>query len=131
VGSLHRIQDLIIKEKNMRWFIRSKIHRATVTEANLDYIGSVTIDEELIEKTGILPGEKVLITSLTSGSRLETYVIAGPRGSGVFCMNGSAAHLIKKGEVVIVMGFELAETTIPAKVILVDEKNKFSEYLVY
>jgi aspartate 1-decarboxylase len=115
----------------MRWFIHAKLHRVTVTEANLDYIGSVTIDEDLLDKVGFMVGEKVLITSLTSGSRLETYIIPGPRGSGVFCMNGSAAHLIKQGEIVIVMGFELAEKTVPPKVALVDGQNKFLEYLVY
>src|SRR5271165_636014 len=81
----------------MRWMLRSKIHKATVTDANLLYEGSITIDQELIERVGLLPGEKVLVVSNTSGARLETYVIAGERGSGVICINGAAAHLIKKG----------------------------------
>ena len=72
----------------MRWFLRSKIHKATVTEADLNYIGSITIDEDLVEKAGFLPGERVLVVSNTSGARLETYVIAGPRGSGIVTMNG-------------------------------------------
>ena len=92
----------------MRWMLRSKIHQATVTEADLRYVGSITIDEELMEMVELLPGEKVMVVSNTSGARLETYAIPGPRGSGVICMNGAAAHLIKKGEEIIIMGFELA-----------------------
>jgi aspartate 1-decarboxylase len=113
----------------MRWVLRSKIHKATVTEANLDYIGSITIDEELIEKSGFWPGEKVLVVSNTSGNRLETYVIAGKKGTGVICMNGAAAHLIKSGEEIIIMGFELTDKPIIAKNILVDKKNKFVRFL--
>ncbi len=113
----------------MRWFLRSKIHKARVTEANVDYIGSITIDEELIEKAGLLPGEKVLVVSNTSGERLETYVIAGERGSGIICMNGASAHVIKKGEEIIIMGFELSDKPVIAKNILVDENNKFISYL--
>jgi aspartate 1-decarboxylase len=113
----------------MRWLLRSKIHKATVTEADLDYIGSITIDEELIEKAGFLPGEKVLVGSNTTGARLETYVIVGKRNSGIICMNGAAAHLIKKGEEIIVMGFELSDKPIKAKNILVDKDNKFVKYL--
>ena len=85
----------------MRWFLNSKIHKATVTEADLDYVGSITVDEELLEKVDLLPGEKVLVVSNTSGARLETYVIVGKRNSGIICMNGAAAHLIKKGEEII------------------------------
>jgi aspartate 1-decarboxylase len=113
----------------MRWFLRSKIHKARVTEANVDYIGSITIDEDLIEKAGLLPGEKVLVVSNTSGERLETYVIPGERGSGMICMNGAAAHVIKKGEEIIIMGFELSDKPVEAKNILVDENNKFVRYL--
>lgn len=114
----------------MRFLIRSKIHRATVTEANLDYVGSITIDADLIEKSGLMEGEKVLVTSFTSGARLETYVIKGEAGSGVICMNGPAAHLVKTGEIVVIMGFELSDTPIQPKVILVDEKNRFVKNLV-
>jgi len=96
----------------MRWVLRSKIHKATVTEANLKYVGSITIDEDLVERAGLMEGERVLITSNDSGSRLETYVILGERGSGVICMNGAAAHLIKAGEEIIIMGFELSERPI-------------------
>ena len=114
----------------MRWLMRSKIHKATVTEANLDYVGSITIDEELMEKAGLWPGEKVLVVSNTSGARLETYVMSGQRGSGVIQMNGAAAHLIGAGEEIIIIGFELSDKPIEAKGILVDRHNKFVRYLV-
>ena len=113
----------------MRWFLHGKIHKATVTQADLNYVGSITIDEDLCEKVGFMDGEKVLIVSNTSGARLETYVIYGERGSGVICMNGAAAHLVKKGEEVIIMGFTLAEKTPATKLVLVDENNKFVRYL--
>ena len=113
----------------MRSVLRSKIHKATVTEANLEYIGSITIDSELIEKTGFWPGEKVLVVSNTSGNRLETYIIPGEKNSGVICMNGAAAHLIKKGEEIIIMGFEITNEKIEAKNILVDKENKFVRFL--
>lgn len=113
----------------MRWVLRSKIHRATVTEANINYIGSITIDQELIDKAGFWPGEKVLVVSNSSGARLETYVIIGKRGSGVICMNGAAARLIKVGEEIIIMGFELTNKPIKAKIVLVDKQNKFYKYL--
>lgn len=113
----------------MRGILRSKIHKATVTESNLGYIGSITIDEELIEKSGLWAGEKVLVVSNTSGARLETYVMVGERASGVICMNGAASHLIKVGEEIIVMGFELTDKTIKPKNILVDKNNKFVRFL--
>lgn len=113
----------------MRWILRSKIHKATVTKADLNYIGSITIDEDLIEKAGFWPGEKVLVVSNTSGARLETYVIVGERGSGIICMNGAASHLIKVGEEIIVMGFELTNKPIKPKNILVDKNNKFIRFL--
>jgi len=113
----------------MRWVLRSKIHRATVTEANLAYVGSITIDESLVGKAGLWEGEKVLVVSNTSGARLETYVIIGDRGSGDICMNGAAAHLIKPGEEIIVMGFELSAEPINPRVILVDKFNKFVRFL--
>jgi aspartate 1-decarboxylase len=113
----------------MRWILRSKIHKATVTEANLKYVGSITVDADLVRKVGLLPGEKVLIVSNTSGARLETYVIEGEPGSGVVCMNGAAAHLVKAGEEIIIMGFELTNEPIDSKAILVDEKNQFVRFL--
>lgn len=113
----------------MRWYLRSKIHKATVTEANLEYVGSITIDKDLLDKSGLNPGEKVLVVSNTSGSRLETYVIEGNPNSGVICMNGAAAHLIKKGEEIIIMGFELSKKPIIPSCIFVDKNNKFLGYL--
>ena len=114
----------------MRWLLRSKIHKATVTEANVEYIGSITIDSDLIELSGLMLGEKVAVVSNTTGARLETYVIEGPAGSGVICMNGAAAHLIKAGEEIIIMGYELTNDPIETKAILVDEHNHFVQYLV-
>ncbi len=108
----------------MRFVMRSKIHNATVTEANLDYIGSVTIDMDLCDRVGLWPNEKVLIVSNTSGARLETYVIEGARGSGAIEINGAAAHLITKGEQVIIMGFELTDAPIAPAIILVDSNNR-------
>ena len=114
----------------MRFVVRSKIHNATVTEANLAYIGSITIDMDLCDRVGLWPGEKVLIVSNTSGARLETYVIAGARGSGAIEINGAAAHLITRGEQVIIMGFELTDKPITTQVILVDDKNHYVRDLV-
>ncbi|MBN2422790.1 aspartate 1-decarboxylase [Candidatus Woesearchaeota archaeon] len=113
----------------MRFILRSKIHKATVTQSDLNYIGSITIDKDLIEKAGFLEREKVLVVSNTSGARLETYVIAGKRGLGTICINGAASHLIKVGEEIIVMGFELTNEQIKPKNILVDKNNKFMKYL--
>jgi aspartate 1-decarboxylase len=113
----------------MRWLMRSKIHNATVTEANLAYVGSITIDEDLLDLVGLWAGERVLIVSNTSGARLETYIIAGERGSGAMCMNGAAAHLIGQGEQIIIMGFELCAQPIAPKVILVDGHNRFVRFL--
>ena len=113
----------------MRSLIRSKIQKATVTQAELHYVGSITIDQELIEKAGLWVGEKVLVVSVTSGARLETYVITGERGSGIISMNGAAAHLIKKGEEVIILGFELSDQPVELKNIIVDDNNHFLKYL--
>ena len=113
----------------MRWMLRSKIHQATVTEADLKYVGSITIDEELMDMVGLIPGERVLVVSNTSGARLETYTIPGTRGSGDVCMNGAAAHLIKKGDEIIIMGFELTEKSIDSKQIVVGKHNEFLRYL--
>ncbi len=105
--------------------MRSKIHKATVVQADVNYIGSITIDEDLIERVGLWPHEKVLVVSNTSGARLETYVIPGERGSGYISMNGAAAHLIKAGEEIIIIGFELTDHAIPARQILVDGDNRY------
>jgi aspartate 1-decarboxylase len=109
--------------------MRSKIHKATVTDANIEYIGSITIDEDLIEKSGLWPGEKVLVASNTSGARLETYVLTGKKNSGIICLNGAAAHLIKAGEEIIIIGFELTDEPLTPQIILVDNNNKFLKYL--
>lgn len=113
----------------MRWILRSKVHKAVVTQAELSYVGSITIDLDLMEKSGLVRGERVLVVSNTSGARLETYAIEGERGSGVICMNGAAAHLIKKGDEIIIMGFELSDQPIAPKMILVSAENKFLRWL--
>jgi aspartate 1-decarboxylase len=113
----------------MRILVRSKIHKATVTEADVNYIGSITIDEDLVERAGFWPGEKVLVVSNTTGERLETYVIVGPRGSGTITMNGAAAHLIKVGEEIIIMAFEISDKPVETSFILVNKQNKFVRYL--
>ena len=87
--------------------LKSKIHRVTVTEANLDYIGSITIDEALMEAVNIYSGERVQVVDNTNGARLETYVIPGKRGSGCICMNGAAAHLMHVGDTIIIMAYAL------------------------
>ena len=106
---------------------KSKIHRATVTEANLNYMGSITIDEELMEKAHILPNERVQVVDNNNGARLETYVIPGPKGSGVICLNGAAARKAQVGDTVIIIAYALmdekeAKANKP-KVVMVDEHN--------
>lgn len=91
----------------IRTMMKSKIHRAHVTEANLNYVGSVTIDQSILEKVDILPHEKVQIVNNNNGSRLETYVIPGEKGSGVICLNGAAARLVQKGDTVIIVSYAL------------------------
>ncbi len=104
-----------------------KIHRATVTEANLNYMGSITVDQDLLDAAGILPGELVQIVNNNNGARLETYTIPGKRGSGVVCLNGAAARMTQVGDIVIIMGYaqmteEEAKSYVP-KVVMVDEHN--------
>lgn len=113
----------------MRSLLRSKIHLATVTEANVDYVGSITIDHDLIEAVGLWVGEKVLVVSATTGVRLETYVIEGAAGSGTIGINGPAAHLINAGETVIVMGFELSEKPVKPRIVLCNKDNGIAAYL--
>lgn len=113
----------------MRWMLRSKIHQATVTEADVEYVGSITLDPDLADKVGLKEGEKVLVVDNSNGARLETYVIPGERGSGVVGMNGAAARLIKEGDEVIVMGFELSDGEVEPTSILVDGQNRFVKYL--
>ena len=104
---------------------KSKIHRATVTEANLDYVGSITIDEDLMDRSGLKKGELVHVWNVSNGERFETYAIPGPRRSGIICVNGAAAHLAKAGDKVIIVSFVLTDEEITPKMILVDEENKF------
>ncbi|WP_091218921.1 aspartate 1-decarboxylase [Paenibacillus sp. BC26] len=111
-----------------RTMMKSKLHRATVTEANLNYVGSITIDEDLMELADLWPNEKVQIVNNNNGARLETYVITGPRGSGVICLNGAAARLVQPGDNVIIIGYgmmtdEEARTYKP-KVVILDAENK-------
>lgn len=113
----------------MRWLMRSKIHKAIVTQADLDYVGSITIDSDLLEAVGLWPGEKVLIVSNTTGARLETYTIVGEPGSGEICVNGAAAHQIGAGEEIIIVGFELSHERIDTKVILTSNRNEIFVYL--
>lgn len=107
--------------------MHGKIHRATITEANLEYVGSITIDEDLLEASGILSGEKVQIVNNNNGARLETYTIPGERGSGVICLNGAAARCAMKGDIVIIIAYaqmdEKEARALKPKVVLVDEKN--------
>lgn len=104
---------------------KSKIHRATVTEANLDYVGSITIDEDLMERSGIVENELVHVWNVSNGNRFETYAIPGERGSGIICVNGAAAHLAKAGDKVIVVSFALTDEQITPKMILVDDQNRY------
>ena len=104
---------------------KSKIHRATVTEANLDYVGSITIDEDLMDRAGIKKGELVHVWNLSNGNRLETYAIPAQRRSGTICVNGAAAHLASRGDEVIIVSFALTDEEITPKMILVDDENKF------
>lgn len=116
-----------------REMMKGKIHRATVTEANLHYVGSITIDEEILEKVDILPNEKVQVVNNNNGARLETYVIPGERGSGVICLNGAAARLVQPGDTVIIISYALiAEEKLKdyrPKVAIMGDGNKIIELL--
>ena len=111
--------------------LKGKIHCATVTEANLQYMGSITIDEALREAAGILPNERVQVVDNNNGTRLETYTIPGPRGSGVICLNGAAARCVQPGDIVIIMAYaiftEEEARSLRPKVVMVDETNKIKE----
>src|SRR5881227_2581977 len=112
----------------MRTMLKSKIHRATVTQADLHYVGSVTIDEDLLDAADLLPGEQVAIVDITNGARLETYVIPGERGSGVIGINGAAARLVHPGDLVILIAYAQMETAeareLRPHVVFVDADNK-------
>ena len=115
----------------LRTMMKSKIHRATVTQADLHYVGSVTVDEDLLDAADLLPGELVHIVDVTNGARLETYTIAGERGSGVLGINGAAAHLVHPGDVVILIAYgQLADAEARAyepRVVLVDADNRIAD----
>ncbi|MGE7112220.1 aspartate 1-decarboxylase [Lysinibacillus sp. NPDC047702] len=89
----------------LRMMMNSKIHRATVTQADLNYVGSITIDEDILDAVGMLPNEKVHVVNNNNGARFETYIIAGERGSGVICVNGAAARLVQRGDIVIIISY--------------------------
>jgi aspartate 1-decarboxylase len=114
-----------------RTMLKSKIHRATVTQADLHYVGSVTIDEDLMDAADLLAGEQVAIVDVTNGARLETYVIPGERGSGVVGINGAAAHLMHPGDLVIMIAYgqmdDAEARTYRPKVIFVDEDNRIAD----
>lgn len=107
---------------------KSKLHRATVTEADINYVGSVTIDADLLEKSGILPGERVQIVNLNNGERFETYTIQGKAKSGVICINGAAARLVHVGDKVIIIAYAMMDAkeaaTFQPNVLVLDEKNR-------
>jgi aspartate 1-decarboxylase len=113
----------------MQIYLRSKIHKAVITEANLHYVGSITIDEYLMKLAGLSEYEKVLIVDNTNGNRLETYIIKGKKNSGIIGINGAAAHLMHKGDEVIIMSFQISARPKKPINILVDEKNNFVKYL--
>ena len=112
----------------MRVMLKSKIHRATVTQADLHYVGSIAIDRSLMEAADLLENEQVVIADITNGSRLETYVIPAPAGSGIIGINGAAAHLVNEGDLVIIMSFATVDDaearTMKPRVVHVDEKNR-------
>src|SRR6266571_5195060 len=112
----------------LRTMLKSKIHRATVTQANLHYVGSVTVDEDLMDAADLLAGEQVAIVDVTNGARLETYVIAGERGTGVIGINGAAARLVHEGDLVIVISFcgvsDAEARELRPKVVFVDASNR-------
>ncbi len=115
--------------------LKAKIHRATVTQAELDYVGSITVDMDLLEQAGILEYEKVQIVDVNNGSRFETYTIAGERDSGVMCLNGAAARMVQTGDKIILMAYaqvtpEEASELRPT-VLFVDEKNKVTKVTNY
>ena len=117
----------------MRTFLQSKIHRATVTEANVDYVGSISIDKDLMDAAAPLEYQQVHVAGLTRGSRLITYVIKAPRGSGTITLNGAAAHLIDVGELVIIFAYvQLSDSEIAGhhpRIVLVDAKNAVSQII--
>lgn len=117
----------------LRMMMKSKLHRATVTEANLNYVGSITIDQELMEQVDLLPNERVQVVNNHNGARFETYVIPGERGSGVICLNGAAARLVQPGDQVIIIGYAMIDEeeakTYQPKVAILDEQNRIERMI--
>ena len=113
----------------MRTVLRSKIHRAWVTDNNPDYVGSVIIDRDLMEKADLWQFEKVLLCNVNNGERWETYALPGPRGSGEVSVQGAGARLCMKGDCLIILAFETTEEPIDPQMILVDQDNRFVEYI--
>lgn len=113
----------------MRVVLRSKIHRASVTDNNPDYVGSIIIDSELMRKTDMWEYEKVLICNVTNGNRWETYALPGEAGSGTVSVQGAGAKLCNKGDCIIILSFVVSDEPISPQMILVDDKNRFVEYL--
>jgi len=113
--------------------MKSKIHRARVTEANLNYVGSVTIDQDIMDQVDILPNEKVQIVNNNNGARLETYVIPGDRGTGIICLNGAAARLVQKDDIVIIIAYALVTQEELAnyrpKIAIMNDKNEIEQFI--
>ncbi len=115
----------------LRYMLKSKIHRAVVTEANLNYVGSITIDEDLLDAADIIENEKVTIVNINNGARFETYVINGERGSGAMCLNGAAARLVEPGDMIIIITYTVLDAAdreqYKPRVVFVNEKNQITE----
>ena len=118
-----------------RMMMNSKIHRAQVTQADLNYVGSITIDQDILDAVGMLPNEKVHIVNNNNGARFETYIIAGERGSGVICVNGAAARLVQKGDIVIIISYVYVDNNEVADhkptVAIMGENNTIKEMISY
>lgn len=119
----------------LRTMLSGKIHRATITQCDPDYVGSITIDADLLEAAGMLPNERVLVADIDNAVRFETYIILGERGSGVIGINGAAAHLVAVGQKVIIMSFgqyqDAELTDHEARVVVADERNRIAQTLAY
>lgn len=115
----------------LRYMLKSKLHRAVVTDANLNYIGSITIDRDLMEAAAIVDNEKVTIVNNNNGERFETYVIAGEKGSGIICLNGAAARLVQKGDIVIILTYTILQDeeckNYQPRLVFVDEQNQIKQ----
>lgn len=117
----------------LRTMMKAKIHRARITDSNLNYVGSITIDEEILKKVDILPNEKVQIVNNNNGARFETYVIAGEKGSGEICLNGAAARLVQKDDVIIIISYALVSeeelANFRPKIAIMNENNKIEQFI--